>query len=458
MQFCAFIFYLFYGRNMKKFSIDIKKIFAEIKTYFLQIHWKIIPILIFESFAFLQFTSIYCPNEYKNPQDFISQVFGLTYLVQGEKLFLLNFFGFFAIHFVFLIISTVCRRGTNKVFCLLASQICAILALYSIADLFTVKLPVYFAWIFAAAVVFKGKKNLGAMICGAAVFLIFQFHYSFMGADLYVFVKLDPSPQEFAAACLILGCYITFLFLLSRSHQKYRTVRGELAQIAQRLDETGFFITELQESNAKSAEEAAEEERLRITREIHDSTGYVLVNIIAMMDAIMSCGCQNQSEELFESIRKQASDGLQETRRILRQLRAPEEEPKVTTIEAAYKLKQMLESVSAIKVEIEAGNMQKDYGEKITKVLTRIIQESFTNSIKHGHSSRILIHFWQRQNELTMTITDNGKGAKQIVKGIGLSGMEERLARIGGSLSAAAMEEGGFRICAKVPLTGEEEN
>ena len=207
----------------------------------------------------------------------------------------------------------------------------------------------------------------------------------------------------------------------------------------------------MQENNTKSAENAAGEERLRITREIHDSTGYVLVNIIAMMDAIMSCGCQSQNEELFETIRKQASDGLQETRRILRNLRA-KEEAKITTVEAVFKLKRMLESVSAIKVEIETGNMQKDYGAKITQVLTRTIQESFTNSIKHGHSSQILIHFWHLPNELTMTITDNGKGAKQIVKGIGLNGMEERLTEIGGSLFANTLEEGGFRIFVKIPV------
>ncbi len=436
---------------MRKIEIDFGKLLAVFKTFFKKTLWKFVPPVLFETFAFVQFTDIYFYNakDYQNLQ----QTLQFLSLAQGNSLFLLNFYGFFAMHCMMLILALVCRHNTNKVFCLLLSQISAVLALYSIADLFTVKLPVYFAWLFTVAVIFKYKTSIGLMLYGCTVFLIFQFHYRFMGADLYTFVKLNPSRQEFAAACLILFCYVIFLFLLSRKHEKYTAARGELAKIAHRLDETGFFITELQETNAKSAEEAAEEERLRITREIHDSTGYVLVNIIAMMDAIMSCGCQNQGEELFETIRKQASDGLQETRRILRQLRAQEEEVPITTIEAAYKLKQMLESVSAIKVEIEAGNMQKDYGPKITKVLTRIIQESFTNSIKHGHSSRILIHFWQLPDQLTMTITDNGKGAKQIVKGIGLSGMEERLAQIGGTLSAGALEEGGFRICAKVPLT-----
>jgi signal transduction histidine kinase len=51
-----------------------------------------------------------------------------------------------------------------------------------------------------------------------------------------------------------------------------------------------------------------------------------------------------------------------------------------------------------------------------------------------------------------MTVTDNGVGAANIVKGIGLAGMEERLESVGGTLSVSSPQEGGFRLKIAIPL------
>ena len=111
----------------------------------------------------------------------------------------------------------------------------------------------------------------------------------------------------------------------------------------------------------------------------------------------------------------------------------------------------MFEDVTGIAVDIETGNISKDYGEKITRILTKIVQEAFTNSVRHGHATHILIHFWQFETYLTMTVTDNGHGAKSIVKGIGLAGMEERLVAVNGRMSTSTPKEGGFRIQITIP-------
>jgi signal transduction histidine kinase len=51
-----------------------------------------------------------------------------------------------------------------------------------------------------------------------------------------------------------------------------------------------------------------------------------------------------------------------------------------------------------------------------------------------------------------MTVSDNGRGARQIVKGIGMAGMEERVVAIGGTLRAYSPEDGGFRLNVVIPL------
>jgi signal transduction histidine kinase len=115
-------------------------------------------------------------------------------------------------------------------------------------------------------------------------------------------------------------------------------------------------------------------------------------------------------------------------------------------------MKSIFQEVTGIRVDIESGNMKFDYGPIINTVLTRIVQEAFTNSIRHGQATRILIHFWEFPDSLTMTVTDNGKGIQQIVKGIGLAGMEERLATVKGTLETFSPEEGGFRLKVTIPL------
>jgi signal transduction histidine kinase len=51
-----------------------------------------------------------------------------------------------------------------------------------------------------------------------------------------------------------------------------------------------------------------------------------------------------------------------------------------------------------------------------------------------------------------MTVTDNGVGAANIIKGIGLAGMEERLESVGGTLAVSSPPEGGFRLRITIPL------
>lgn len=88
------------------------------------------------------------------------------------------------------------------------------------------------------------------------------------------------------------------------------------------------------------------------------------------------------------------------------------------------------------------------------------MQEAFTNAVRHGRATRIDILFWEFPDYLSMTVCDNGIGSKEIVKGIGLAGMEERLVKLNGSLQATSPDEGGFRLTVRIPTkpTGIKDN
>jgi signal transduction histidine kinase len=121
-------------------------------------------------------------------------------------------------------------------------------------------------------------------------------------------------------------------------------------------------------------------------------------------------------------------------------------------------MKLIFEDVTGIKVDIETGNIRYSCGQTINKTLARILQEAFTNSMRHGKASHILIQFWEFLNEFTMTVTDNGIGAKTVVKRIGLAGMEERLAEVNGDLNVSTPVDGGFKIRVRIPINNINDN
>ncbi|MBQ4303913.1 MAG: sensor histidine kinase, partial [Lachnospiraceae bacterium] len=92
-------------------------------------------------------------------------------------------------------------------------------------------------------------------------------------------------------------------------------------------------------------------------------------------------------------------------------------------------------------------------------VVYRVLQESITNSVRHGHPSRITISIERKDHLLEIRIEDNGAGCKDLHRGFGLTHMQERLDMLGGSLETDGRD--GFRVLARIPLrmtTGEVEN
>ena len=90
------------------------------------------------------------------------------------------------------------------------------------------------------------------------------------------------------------------------------------------------------------------------------------------------------------------------------------------------------------------------------EVIYRIVQESITNSIRHGEASRILVDIERKYGTLIVKIKDNGKGCKNIQKGFGLHHMEERLQLLQGQLTYNG--DDGFTVEAQIPIRwGETE-
>ena len=231
-------------------------------------------------------------------------------------------------------------------------------------------------------------------------------------------------------------------------------------QAADRLDKAVSQLINanmgFQEYAITAREQSADHERKRISRDIHDTAVHILVNIIMLAESAVDLIQTNEQKlvEVLQQLIAQAKEGVRDTRQALRELRAIEESsPK--GLKAIYHLVKVFEEATGVQVNIDFGNVPWKLDEEVEQVVYRMIQEGLTNAFRHGKATLIRVRLWIFQVQLIVRIHDNGQGAPEIKKGIGLQGMEERLKKIHGRLEAKSVVD-GFVVTAWIPLKAEE--
>jgi signal transduction histidine kinase len=84
----------------------------------------------------------------------------------------------------------------------------------------------------------------------------------------------------------------------------------------------------------------------------------------------------------------------------------------------------------------------------------RIVQEAMTNALRHGEPSEVAIALMRCEGGLNVVVTDNGRGCEPgaLKQGLGIAGIRERVAALGGTVAFAARAEGGLSVSAHFPL------
>ena len=257
-------------------------------------------------------------------------------------------------------------------------------------------------------------------------------------------------------AAVLLAMYLLFLTwlvgLVGSRGQKIRKQSEELLRIDRTVQALSEANLDFQELATRVHRETQEQERKRITREIHDIVGYTLTNIQMMMEAATDLVRRDSVglEDLLVKCRDQAQRGLLETRRAMRNLRAVSE-VKGSSLIRVTEVARIFERATKVAVKLNFGNTPDSLGARVDDVVYRMVQECLTNALRHGNATEIAINFWITETVLRLSISDNGLGSKEIVPGIGLSGMAERLAYVGGTMKAENTPF-GFVVFSEIPL------
>jgi signal transduction histidine kinase len=209
---------------------------------------------------------------------------------------------------------------------------------------------------------------------------------------------------------------------------------------------------------ARIEEYSSIEERKRITRDLHDIIGKTFTDIIMMMEANVRNVTEDKDElrEIFTWVGEQSRLGLSEIRKVLYDLRSSIKE-KPITLKSIIGLSDSFSTIANIKVELNWANNRATYGQIIDTVIYSIVQEAFINALRHGNATLVQVLFQDTDSYIMVSIQDNGKkGVEHTHKGIGQTGMEERLQQLDGSITFHKNSI-GYLVQVHIPLPGHKE-
>ncbi len=199
--------------------------------------------------------------------------------------------------------------------------------------------------------------------------------------------------------------------------------------------------------------EAQELERKRLARELHDETGQALTSILLGLKDLEQSIETEEGLAAVALLRELVVSTLQDVRRLAVELR-PSALDDFGLVPALERLAETHGQKAGIEVDLVANIGNERLPHDVETALYRIVQEALTNIAKHAEASRISIVVARKGNAATVVVEDDGQGFDPASSGggLGLVGMRERVALLGGRLTVEASAGAGTTVAAEVPL------
>jgi signal transduction histidine kinase len=231
------------------------------------------------------------------------------------------------------------------------------------------------------------------------------------------------------------SAFVIFALLGYRIQQRERKARTSLSEA----------YAELVETRALLVENSRQGERLRISRELHDSLGHHLVAL----------GIQLQLAEKLTSdsgrgavTRAQgiSREALAEVRNVVTAMQAPQQ------LDFGASLKALASRIPTPHIHIDLNAELVLPDPERAHALFRCVQEAITNSVKHAEARNVWVTVRTDANAVDIKVRDDGHGARKLVEGNGLTGIRERLGGLGGSAVFGSEAGRGFELHLTAPL------
>ena len=321
--------------------------------------------------------------------------------------------------------------------------------------------------------------NALVIIIGAAVGTLVTRHLARQAADWWLILLL-------AAGGILVSLLVNFLILGAALHplRQLRSLAGRLqtgeskksfhlknpdpdtVQLALTLEE---LVAQLEKRNrelaalSERAINAQEEERKEIARSLHDDTGQALSMLIINIDRL--------SEHLPEAVkpkavetRELAAKALAELRRIIFGLRPAILDDLGLASAIRWYARSNLEELG-VRADVDVPEAPLDLSPAVTTTLFRVAQEGINNIVRHAGASSAWVTLAPGTGWIVLRVEDDGRGfdlvqsAEQGVnlQQLGLLGMQERVALLGGEMQVNSTPGKGTRLEVRIPVSGKME-
>ncbi|HXG75059.1 MAG TPA: GAF domain-containing sensor histidine kinase [Gaiellaceae bacterium] len=230
------------------------------------------------------------------------------------------------------------------------------------------------------------------------------------------------------------------------------------ARLGESLTARAATAVELSERVSRDAMrrvlEAQELERRRLARELHDETGQALTSILLGLRSLEQALEGEESRTAVASLRELVVTTLQDVRRLAVELR-PAALDDFGLAPALERLAERHRQDDALAIDLELQLAGERLPSEIETTLYRVVQEALTNIAKHAGAERVSILVRRTESTVAAVIEDDGRGFEPAAVGpdsLGLAGMRERAALVGGRFRVESEPGRGTTIAVEVPL------
>ena len=228
----------------------------------------------------------------------------------------------------------------------------------------------------------------------------------------------------------------------SSRYSEILEARGQLKNLSARLVET------------------QEEERRLLSRELHDEVGQSLSAILvglSNLSAAIRTNARAQMETEIAALRRIVEGTVRMVRNITLLLR-PSMLDDLGLIPALEWQAREVSRQTGLRVGVAAGGVSDQLPEEFKTCIYRVVQEALHNAARHAGAGTVRIVAQQEARRLLLSIQDDGHGFDVArSRGLGLLGMEERVAHLGGTLQLVSEPGSGTLISVVLPLIASEE-
>jgi signal transduction histidine kinase len=219
--------------------------------------------------------------------------------------------------------------------------------------------------------------------------------------------------------------------------------------------ELGRRLAQDEHERALDARRRRAEERVEIARDLHDVVSHTLavvgVHLNVALDAFDSDPAEaRESLRLAQDVRGRAMTDLKSLVGVLREGSEPPRDAPADDLDGVERLAGQVRA-AGLEVSVNEFGERAGVPAPVATAVYRVVQESLTNTVRHAGASRVAVTLRYAPDNVLVDVQDNGRGADAVTDGHGIAGMRERVAALGGALTAGPGKS-GFTVRATIPI------